>query len=58
MRTRLYTEGILTTILGIAGLVFSAVMIYTGKATAGDMAGWIATSLLFLRSKDSLIGIK
>jgi hypothetical protein len=32
-------------------------MIYTEKATVQDMAGWFATALLFLRSKDSLIAL-
>ena len=27
------------------------------KATTTDMAGWLATGLLFLRSKDSLIAL-
>lgn len=30
---------------------------YEGKATGGDLAGWIAVGVLFLRSKDSLIGL-
>jgi hypothetical protein len=32
-------------------------MIYTGKADSKDMSGWLAVSLLFLRSKDSLIAL-
>lgn len=52
---RLYKEGLVTTLLGVSILVFSGAMIWTGKATAESMSGWIATGLLFLRSKDSLI---
>lgn len=55
---RLYKEGLMTTILGISLLIFSGAMIWTGKASAESMSGWIATGLLFLRSKDSLIKIK
>jgi hypothetical protein len=46
-----------TTILGVLILVFCGVMIYMEKATTTDMSGWLATGLLFLRSKDSLIAL-
>lgn len=58
MKNRLIKEGLVTTILGIIIIIFSGAMIWTGKATPTDMSGWIATGLLFLRSKDSLIDIK
>jgi hypothetical protein len=32
-------------------------MIFMEKATVEDMAGWLTTGLLFLRSKDSLIAL-
>jgi len=55
---RLYKTGLVTTIFGIAILVFCMITIYNGKASANDMSGWMATGLLFLRSKDSLIGLE
>lgn len=46
-----------TTVLGILILIFCGVMLYTEKSTTEAMSGWLATSLLFLRSKDSLIAL-
>jgi hypothetical protein len=54
MKDRIVSNYI-TTILGVLILVFCGVMIYMEKATTTDMSGWLATGLLFLRSKDSLI---
>ena len=56
MKERLFSNYI-TTILGILIIAFCGVMIFTEKATTGDMSGWLATGLLFLRSKDSLIAL-
>lgn len=55
---RLYKEGLITTILGVSVLIFSAASIWKGKAGAEEMSGWIALGLMFLRSKDSLIGLE
>lgn len=54
---RLYKSGLVTTILGLAILGFCCVMMYQGKSSAGDLSGWLAVGLMFLRSKDSLIGL-
>lgn len=54
MKTRLFGNYV-TTILGILIIIFCGAMIFTERATVEDMAGWFATALLFLRSKDSLI---
>ena len=54
---RLYKEGLITTILGIGILTFTGALIWTGKATTESCSGWIAVGLMFLRSKDSLIGL-
>ncbi len=56
MKNRLFSNYV-TTILGVLIIVFCGVMIYMEKATTTDMAGWLATGLLFLRSKDSLIAL-
>jgi hypothetical protein len=56
MKERLF-KNIFTTILGVAILLFCLLMIYQGKQTAEQLSGWVAVGLLFLRSKDSLIGI-
>ena len=56
MKNRLFSNYV-TTILGVLIIVFCGVMIYMEKATTTDMAGWLATGLLFLRSKDCLIAL-
>ena len=57
MKNRLVKEGLITTILGLIVIIFSGAMIYTGKSSAGEMSGWLAFGIMFLRSKDSLIGL-
>ena len=54
---RVYKQGLVTTILGVVIIGFAGLMIYQGKSSASEMGGWLTTGLLFLRSKDSLIGI-
>jgi hypothetical protein len=54
---RLYKKGLVTTLIGLLILIFSGTMIWTGKEGAEAMSGWIALGLMFLRSKDSLIGL-
>lgn len=54
---RLVKEGLITTILGLIVIIFSGAMIWTGKASAESMSGWLAFGIMFLRSKDSLIGL-
>jgi len=54
---RFLNKGLVTTILGLGIIIFAGLMMYEGKASANEMSGWIATGILFLRSKDSLIGI-
>ena len=56
MKNRLVSNYV-TTIVGLLIMAFCLVMIYTGKADSTDMSGWLAVSLLFLRSKDSLIAL-
>lgn len=57
MKDRLIGSGYTTTILGVCIIVFCGVLIYQGKQSASDMSGWLATGMLFLRSKDSILGI-
>ena len=54
---RLIKEGIITTSLGLAIIIFTGAMIWKGQTTAESMSGWLALGIMFLRSKDSLIGI-
>ena len=54
---RIYKEGLVTTLLGILIIGFAGLMIYQGKSSASEMSGWLTTGMLFLRSKDSLLGI-
>jgi hypothetical protein len=56
MKTRLWNNYV-TTLLGLIILGFCGVMMYMEKATVQDMSGWLATGILFLRSKDSLISL-
>jgi len=55
---RLTKTGIVTTIVGLSLIVFSGIMLYTGKATSTETAGFFALGAMMLRSNDSLIGIK
>lgn len=54
---RLYRKGLITSLLGVSIIIFAGLMIYQGKSSTTEMSGWLATGLLFLRSKDSLIGL-
>lgn len=58
MKERLLSRGLITTILGLGIIVFCGIMMYQGKQSAEEMSGWLATGMLFLRSKDSLIGLE
>lgn len=54
---RLFTEGIVTTMLGLTILCI-AVALYISKTHSETEAGAVgALALLLLRSKDSLIGL-
>lgn len=54
---RLFESGAVTTIIGVVLISCGAFVYVSGKS---DVAGGalIATGLIFLRSKDSLIGLK
>lgn len=54
---RMYKEGLVTTLIGLAILIFTAVITYQGKDDPLIIIPWLGISLLFLRSKDSLIGL-
>lgn len=56
MKARLFSNWV-TTLLGVAILLFCLVMIYQQKQSAEELSGWLAVGILFLRSKDSLIGL-
>lgn len=56
MKKRLIGNWI-TTLLGLFILGFCLLMIYKGKESAEQLSGWLAVGVLFLRSKDSLIGL-
>lgn len=55
---RFYKEGLITTLIGLGILIFTGAMIWTGKSTPTELGGWLTTGLLFIRSKDSLIGLE
>ena len=55
---RLFKSGIVTTIIGVV-IVGAAVFTFTtGKVTSAEAVGMGSFGLIFLRSKDSLIGLK
>ena len=56
MKNRIFSNYI-TTIVGLLIICFCGVMMYQEKQTTQEMSGWIALALMFLRSKDSLIGL-
>ena len=56
MKERLLSNYI-TTIIGVLILVFCGVMMYQEKASPQEMSGWLATGLVFIRSKDSIINL-
>jgi hypothetical protein len=57
MKERLTKTGFITTLLGMSIIIFSGALLWTGKASAESLAGWLALGIMFLRSKDSLIGL-
>lgn len=56
MKERIF-KNIFTTLIGTIIILVCLFMIYQGKQSAEQLSGWLAVGLLFLRSKDSLIGI-
>jgi len=56
MKARLFAKWV-TTLIGLGILVFCLLLIYQGKQSAEQLSGWLAVGLLFLRSKDSLLGL-
>jgi hypothetical protein len=54
---RITKSGLVTTLLGISIIIFCGSMLWTEKASAESLAGWLALGIMFLRSKDSLIGL-
>lgn len=54
---RLTKEGLVTTLLGMSIIIFSGAMLWTGKASPESLSGWLALGIMFLRSKDSIIGL-
>lgn len=58
MLDRLFKSGLITTLLGFIIIILSIVMIYTHKYNLTEVSGWLGLGLAFLRSKDTLIGLK
>ena len=47
---RLTKNGLVTTVLGVAVIVFCGVMMYTEKASELELAGFFGLGLMLLRS--------
>ena len=58
LKERLFSKGLITTILGIICIGFCGIMLYTGKASSLELSGFFGLGLALIRSKDSLIGLK
>ena len=54
---RLFKDGVITTILGILILIFAGTMLAMEKATSTEAIVRAGYGFIFLRSKDSLIGL-
>lgn len=54
---RLFGSGLVTTLFGLAALVFTGSLIWTGKSTPSELSGWFAFGCMLLRSKDSILGL-
>lgn len=54
---RLFESGAVTTIIGVVLIALGAYM-YVGELSEVAAGGLTATGVIFLRSKDSLIGLK
>lgn len=55
---RIFTKGLLTSLLGFSIIIFCCLCIYQSKNTPEEMAGWLSTGLLLLRANDTILGIK
>ena len=53
---RLFSTGLVTTLLGVGCIVSGVVLYFKDSQTAA--AALVTLGLVFLRSKDSLIGLK
>lgn len=53
---RLLKDGLYTTILGTIILVFLGAVVWYGKGSFDEVAGWFALAAILLRAKDSLLG--
>lgn len=51
-------ENPITSVLGCALIIGSIGLVYIGKTTITETAGWMALGGTFLRAKDSLVGVK
>ena len=58
MLERLFKSGLVTTILGVAIIGVSIYMLTDDKTTQTEALAMSGLGLVFLRSKDSLIGIE
>ena len=54
---RLFKSGIVTTLLGLLVILVALGMWAFGQTTQTEMGAVITVGLIFLRSKDSLIGL-
>lgn len=56
MKTRLFSNYV-TTIIGLLIILVCMYLMIAKSHSTEELSGWLATALLFLRSKDSLIAL-
>jgi len=55
---RIVKNGLYTTLIGIGTLIFCGVLIYQGKTSPTELAGWFVFATAMIRANDTLIGIE
>lgn len=56
MKSRLFSN-YATTIIGLLIILVCLYLMFVKSHSTEELSGWLATALLFLRSKDSLIAL-
>ena len=54
---RLFGSGLITTMFGVAVLIFTGSLIWTGKSNASEVSGWFAFGCMLIRSRDTILGL-
>lgn len=47
-----------TSLIGLALIIFSGILVYMDKASVTEVSGWVTLGLTLIRAKDTLVGVK